>query len=1017
MFAIMFGLLFSSTLAASSSITMDSGINSEDIVAVDSSDIPQVSFYDFSSGKFEFEGFLNAPAKVASNVYLVRLNDDAVASYDGYIAGLKATKPSRGKRFDASSPTAKAYVAHLEGKHDKALDAVGGMTGKLYDYFYTFNGFAAVLTPAQAKKLAAMPGVLSVQPDIIRYPTTDTSPAFLGLSEEGGLWEKTGGSMSAGEDVIIGVIDTGIWPEHPSFSDKNPIGHPGKRSKIPEYGPPPSHWKGICQTGERWSQKDCNNKLIGARYYFKGFESQGILKEDFRSARDANGHGTHTASTAAGNHGISATILGIERGTISGMAPKARIAAYKACWNDEGCFVSDLTAAIDQAVADGVDVISYSIGSDTPIMLTSDEVAFLYAADAGVFVSAAAGNAGPGAATVGSPAVVPWVITVGASSHNRIFKGSVVLGNGEKFFGASVTGGTKELPLIDAENAGSELCIPGKLNPKLVKGKIVLCKRGENPRVDKSKAVKDAGGAGMVLYNTNDDDPLISDTHFVPTVHIKNTDGLAVKSYIAGSGAKARLSIGVRSDTPAPVMARFSSRGPNAVADDLIKPDIIAPGVNILAGGTPKPLFGVANQLFQVSSGTSMSTPHVAGVGALLRQLHPDWSPAMIKSAILTTGQKAIKEDGVGEADIFDSGGGHINPTAAVDPGLVYDTGFFEYLAFLCGATSAVNQDACDYLEDSGYSFDASDLNLASIGIGELAGKQTVTRQLTNVGNSATYTAFVNAPPGIAVEVDPAELTLPSGDGTTFSVTFTTQTGAAIDSWAFGDITWSDETHMVRSPIAVRPVPLSSPGEVTGKGIAGSVSYEVTFGYTGSFNTPSWGLIPAAELPGKVVDDPENDINKALASGVGINVHSVTVSPGTRYARFSLFDEDTDGDDDLDLYIFGPETAGFPLAGASGSGTSDEEVNIPIPAPGEYLAFVHGWQTDGPDANYILSTWTLDNDEGNMVIKAPISAELGKSDTISIEWNGLEPVKRYLGAIDYSGPSSNIGTTLVRIDS
>jgi subtilisin family serine protease len=965
---------------------------------------------------------VDTSVKAASgDVYLIRLKDDPVASYDGSIVGLKATKLERGKRFNAFSPAAQAYVAYLKVRHDRALDTVGGQSVKLYDYFYTFNGFASVLTPAQAQKLAGMPDVLSVQRDFLKHPATETSPEFLGLSVQGGLWENAGGFKKAGEDVIIGVIDTGVWPEHPSFSDQNDLkdrpGASGKRTSV--YGPPPSHWKGTCQAGELWSKDDCNNKLIGARYYLLGMGHQGALKNDYLSARDAEGHGTHTASTAGGNYGVSATLLSNLLGTVSGMAPRARIAAYKACWH-EGCYISDLTAAIDQAVADGVDVISYSIGSNVAYIPTPDEIAFLFAADAGVFVSTSAGNAGPGAATLGSPAVVPWVTTVGANTHNRIYQGSVTLGNGATYYGASITGGTQMLPLVDGAEAGSEYCIQGQLDSELVAGKIVLC-RGFTARRDKSKAVELAGGVGMILYNDNDAQTLMDDTHFVPSVHITNSDGLAVKAYIQTDGhATAYLSKGIATAAQAPVMGSFSSRGPNGAVADIVKPDLTAPGINILAGQTPDPLNGVANQLFQVASGTSMSAPHVSGVAAVLKQLHRDWSPAMIKSALMTTGlQDVVKEDGVTPADPFDIGGGHIHPTVAADPGLVYDVGSLDYIAFLCGATSAVHPDTCNFMESSGYSFDASDLNLASIGVGELAGVQTVTRKVTNVGdNVATYSVNVDAPDGINVDVTPDTLNLLPGQSINFTVTFTTMPAAAIGSWAFGSLTWSDGTHNVRSPIAVRPVPLAAPGEVSGVGSEGILSYDVNFGYTGDFDVSVQGLIPAVEFSGNVVDDPENGINKALASGVGITLHSVIVEPGTRYARFSLFDSDTDGEDDLDLYVFGPDTAGFPYVGGSGSGTSAEEVNLIDPVPGLYKVIVHGWQTDGPDANYILFTWTLkDSNEGNMDITAPEAAVLGSRGTVSIDWLDLGLSKRYLGSVAYSDGSSNIGTTFVRIDS
>ena len=220
----------------------------------------------------------------------------------------------------------------------------------------------------------------------------------------------------------------------------------------------------------------------------------GADPDEYDSARDDDGHGTHTASTAAGNANVPASIYGISRGTVSGIAPRARIVAYKGLGN-QGGFTSDLAAAIDQAVADGVDVINYSVGGGASLT-GADDIAYLFAADAGVFVATSAGNSGSGAGTIGGPASVPWITAVGASTQSRFFQATVVLGNGAGYPGASITAGTGILPLVDAASAGGDLCIPGTLDPAVVTGKIVLCRRGQVGRAEKSLAVMQAGGAG-----------------------------------------------------------------------------------------------------------------------------------------------------------------------------------------------------------------------------------------------------------------------------------------------------------------------------------------------------------------------------------------------------------------------------------------------------------------------------------------------------------------------------------------
>jgi subtilisin family serine protease len=805
--------------------------------------------------------FTGKVEKSPNGVYIVQMVEDPAVAYEGNIPGYSATKPNNGQKLNPNSTKVKKYVGFLNSRHNQVLNAVGNGE-KLYDYNISFNGFAAKLTPAQAAALQARPDVVKVWADAARSIQTDSSPDFLGLTAEGGLWDDLGGQGSAGENIIVGVLDTGIWPEHPSFSDQSDLsdceGRACRRTAV--YSPPPADWHGTCVSGEEFSQNDCNYKLIGARFYRLGAAASAVIPEDYLSPRDRDGHGTHTASTAGGNANVPASIFGVDRGPVSGIAPRARVAAYKVCWNDAGCFFSDIVASIDGAVADGVDVINYSIGGG-PGLTGPDDIAFLFAANAGVFVATSAGNDGPGAGTVGSPATVPWITGVGASTQSRTFEGSATLGNGATYSGATVTAGTQVLPLVDSEDAGSELCLPGELDPAVVSGKIVLCLRGVNARVEKSRAVYLAGGAGMILYNPTDAQALVTDNHWVPSVHINFTDGSAVKAYIASAGASATAQIngGEKVFQDAPWMADFSSRGPNVVALDIIKPDVTAPGVNILAGNTPNPWLGAPGQLFQSISGTSMSSPHVAGVFALLKQAHPNWSAAMAKSALMTTAsQDVMKEDGATPADPFDMGAGHITPNSAVDPGLVYHAGLRQYAAFTCGMNLGVfTPGSCAFLAGLGIPFDPSDLNLASIGIAELAGSQTVVRTVTNVGPAATYTVSVDAPPGISVSVSPSSLTLANGASATYQVTFTTQDDASLDEWTFGSLTWSDGAHNVRSPIAIKPVALAAPFEVTGSGESGSASFEITFGYSGAYTAAAHGLVPALVTSDNVLQDPD----------------------------------------------------------------------------------------------------------------------------------------------------------------
>jgi hypothetical protein len=422
-----------------------------------------------------------------------------------------------------------------------------------------------------------------------------------------------------------------------------------------------------------------------------------------------------------------------------------------------------------------------------------------------------------------------------------------------------------------------------------------------------------------------------------------------------------------------------------------------------------------------------MSSPHVAGVYALLKQAHPGWSPAMAKSALMTTAhQDVMKEDGVTPADPFDMGAGHINPGgpwnagSLTRPGLVYDAGFLDYLGFLCDAAPEVFTDpaaTCAALEAQGIPTEAINLNLASIGVAQLVGTQVISRTVTSVAHERgqrTYTPSVEAPPGFEVSVSPAELKLKSGESATYTVTFTNDGSAAIGEWAFGSLTWNEKSglYSVRSPIAVRAAEIGAPDEVFGAGTEGSLSFDVKFGYTGTYSAGAHGLAPADLQPDTVVDDPANDINVALATGIGVTFHSFTVPADTVHARFSLFDEFTDGNDDLDLYVFDGDGN---FVGSSGTATSAEQVDVPLPAPGDYTVVVHGWATDGPDANYTLFSWAVGPDLGNMTVTGPSSATVGETATIDVSWSGLEAGTKYLGAVSHNSDSGIIGLTLVNI--
>lgn len=973
-----------------------------------------------------------------SPVYIVVMADPPVVAYEGGIAGIPATAPTSDTKINPNASSVRKYVAHLDQQHRDVLAAVGADAKAIfYDYHYSLNGFAATLTASQAAKLSTNSAVVAVERDELKQVTTDTSPTFLGLNAPGGLWEDLGGQGAAGEDVIIGVIDTGIWPEHPSFSDQKDLsdaaGASGKRNLA--YGAPPADWHGTCQSGEQWSQDDCNNKLIGARYFMSGMGRNGVGIAEWKSARDSDGHGTHTASTAAGNAGVQATIFGRDFGTVSGIAPRARVAAYKACW-DVGCFTSDLSAAIDAAVADGVDVINYSIGSDTPsinLAVGSDDRSFLFAARAGVFIANSAGNAGPGEDTVGSPAVTPWLTTVGASTHDRTFEATATLGNGATYTGASVTEAVGSSPLVDAENAAAagadaddaELCFPGSLDPAVVSGKIVLCLRGVNARVEKSQVVADAGGVGMILYNPDDVQALVTDNHWVPSVHINFTDGSAVKAYIASAGASATASIsaGVAVPTQGSVMADFSSRGENLVAEDLIKPDVTAPGVNILAGNSPTAALSRPGQLFQSISGTSMSSPHVAGLAALLKDLHPDWDPEYIKSALMTTArQDVVKEDRVTPADPFDMGAGHVVPNSAADPGLVYDTGFNQYVAFLCGLGGIFGPATCG--APAFAAIDPSNLNVPSIGIGGLVAQQTVTRTVTSVTpGTTTWTATIDGIPGFSASAVPS-FSLAEGDSHTFEITFATTT-AAPEAWSFGALVLTDGAHTVRSPIALRATAVDAPAEesVADAAESGSTTFDVRTGYEGQLSANGFGM--AADNAEAVHLDPDSDADISTGTFTdGVVTNDFTLTGAQYYAGGLIEDVNVVGD--LDVFLFyDADGDGFTLSdllAQAADGDSNEVIELIDPEDGAYRLVLHGWGAPSGGVEVTRHQWTVAQatpDSGTLVATAgggdPTPVSPGDTVTITAAWSGLVNSGEYRGVIEFSDGTETRDTTVIKI--
>jgi subtilisin family serine protease len=671
---------------------------------------------------------------------MIKFDFDATASYGGGVKGLEATSPAlTGKKLKANRSAVAAYENYTRGKSRTITDAIQGAVPnvKLGATFVTAYGGVRAQVPAnKVADLLRVPGVAAVQRDTLEKPLADSTPAFIGATA---VWPALGGQDNAGAGVVVGVIDTGIWPEHPSFADTHGLPAPAGT-----YGCQFGDGSDVAHLGPTFA---CNHKLIGA--YAKTatyMATVGAGAEEFCnntthtcSPRDPEGHGTHTSSTAAGDRVDSAILNGVERGPISGIAPGASVIMYRVCLA-QGCFSSDSVSAVQQAITDGVDVINFSISGGAQPYNDPVELAFLDAFNAGISVNASAGNSGPGAGTAEHGG--PWVTTVGASTSNRFFTSTLHLtadgGAAFDLAGVTVTSGiAAATPVVLAQTiSGEDLRCHTPLAPGTATGKVVACQRGGNARVDKGYNVAHGGAAGMILYNANKQD-VETDNHWLPAIHVDGPSAPLLAFITGHTGVAATWAQGTASPTQGDVMASFSSRGP---VGDFVKPDITAPGIQILAGMTPQPT-GITNgppgQLYQAIAGTSMSSPHVAGAAALVKASHPTWTPAEIKSALMTAAsQDAVKEDGVTPVDPFDAGAGALRVNLAVKPTLVFNETFANFVA-----------SAADPLH-------RIDLNIASIDAPTMPGAISTTRTARNVsGRDQELRVVTQAPAGATITV------------------------------------------------------------------------------------------------------------------------------------------------------------------------------------------------------------------------------------------------------------------------
>ncbi|CAI9784502.1 unnamed protein product [Fraxinus pennsylvanica] len=713
------------------------------------------------------------------------------------------TKEQASQLISESSSNLKPYIVHVAHPTGSSNDLLSYYqtflpeeSRMIYSYHTVFKGFAARLSPEEVKAMEKIPGFISARvQDVVSLYTTH-SPYFLGLNYNMGLWKES----NYGKGVIIGVIDSGIFPDHPSFSDE---GMP----------PPPAKWKGKCQ----FNFKAGNNKLIGAKDFSR----------ENGTPLDENGHGTHVASIAAGNFVPGANLFGNANGTTAGIAPLAHLAMYKIKTNaySEIDIKMELNVlrAIDAAISDGVDVISLSVGC-----LTSDYLDDLIAIGAfkaierGIFVCAAAGNEGPNIGTVANYA--PLILTVGASTIDRKIRATVVLGNNLELDGESAFQRMDFTPMqlslvYLGSTASNSFCILASLANIDVRGKVVLCETGRIGRIKTGQAFRKAGCAAVIFMNKElEGDTINLKAHFHPVVYISYADGLKVIAYI-NSTATPRASLSFKGtiigDDRAPSVAYFSGRGPNPLSIGILKPDIIGPGVNIVAAWHV-PVEKISTKCpFNMISGTSMATPHLSGIASLLKCAHPSWSPAMIKSAIMTTADpmnivnNPIEDQTLQPANIFATGSGHVNAIEAIDPGLVYDIHPEEYIRYLFSlnyTNEQVNTIVSREVDGSNISgISDAELNYPSFGIFLRYTSQTYFRTVTNVGeDNSIYSVVIDSPLGINVSVEPSRLQFSKlNQKLTYKVTFSRSATVRLNSVGQGSLIWISAKYSVRSPIVV----------------------------------------------------------------------------------------------------------------------------------------------------------------------------------------------------------------------
>ncbi|WP_020650707.1 S8 family serine peptidase [Solimonas variicoloris] len=931
-------------------------------------------------------------------LYFVHLKDEPLARYDGRLKNLAATSlaASAGRNatkrgvLDVKSARSIAYLDYLQARQASALSGIQRKIGRAaaprQQFRIALNALTLYLSEAEAQSLRGLAAVRTVERAEPRYLQTDRGPQWIGARN---VWAGVPAALpTQGEGIIVGVIDTGIRPEAPSFAA---VGGDGYQHRNPL-------GDGV-YLGDCVPRPDlCNDKLIGIVSYEEITSSYAHLREP--NGIDYNGHGTHTASTVAGNvlsevpiYNALGQLAQQSFPQISGVAPHANIVSYQVCFPGDGdpC-VPDMTVlAVEHAIEHGVRVLNYSIGG--PIRSpweSADGLAFLSAREAGIHVAVSAGNNGPDASTISSPGNAPWVTTVAASTHDRAYTSKTIgdFSGGvppSTITGRGVTGGYTG-GVVDAARYGDALC-QAPFSAGTFAGQIVICSRGQNARVEKGANVLAGGAGGMILANVDSAaDDVIEDFHVLPAIHVDFASGTALRNWLASdSGAPHLATISASAPAPDPsaadIVADFSSRGPALPYKDWTKPDIAAPGVNIYAAFSPDllwPAEGVYPAPYGFLSGTSMASPHVAGTLALLAAAHPDWTPAEAQSALVATAKADMRTESGEAAGVFEVGTGRVRAEAALQAGLL------------------LHEDATRYqAADPQSGGSPGTLNLPSLVAGSCV-LQCRWIRTVRAARAGTYTASTSTDvPNTGIAVEPASFTLAAGQTQALTVTLAASGSASAGSVGGSVELRSDDATQptlrfpVRAELRTSDVPAYT--RITATGKQGTQRIEGLQSTGGAVQYGLWGWSIAQRYPATLFPDPTPD-DFVPDHPESLQVVPLEVRSNTKLLVVRIVDATAN---DLDLFIgLDGNLNGRPDVAESASfycmsadDDADEECVIVDPQPGSYWIAVHNYEGNAAGDTHALVVAQVRNGVNGLTMSGPASTTFGEPYAVDIGWN------------------------------